>query len=164
MKKKYSHDVLVGVFVIFGFACLGYITVRFGEVAVFERDTYALYAEFSSVSGLRAGNPVEMFGMEVGRVEGFHMDQERQVILAKLLIQEDITVYEDALASIETAGLIGDRYVDLHPGGALPALEEGGTILDTEPPVNISDIIGRFAFGGVQENGEARKNRIKIKE
>jgi phospholipid/cholesterol/gamma-HCH transport system substrate-binding protein len=149
--KKYTHELLVGIFVIFGLACLGYITVQFGNVSIFGKDTYRLHAEFSSVSGLQVGNVVEMLGMEVGKVEGFRMDQDQQVIAVELQIRKDIKIYGDAVASIETAGLIGDRFLNIDPGGALSPLKAGDTILDTQPPVNINDLIGRFAFGEVKE-------------
>ena len=77
--KKYTNETVVGIFVIVGLLCIGYMTVRLGNVSLFGDDTYSLYARFNSVSGLRTGNPVEMFGMDIGRVAGFKMDQEDQL-------------------------------------------------------------------------------------
>ena len=64
-----------------------------------------------------------MLGMEIGRVAGFTMDQENQVAVVELKLKRGINVYDDAIASIKTAGLIGDRYVSIDPGGAEDLLE-----------------------------------------
>ena len=74
--RKYSNETVVGIFVIVGLLCVGYMTVKLGDVSLFGDNTYSLYARFNSVSGLRAGNTIEMLGIEIGRVAGLKMDQE----------------------------------------------------------------------------------------
>lgn len=150
--KKYSNETIVGIFVILGLLCVGYMTVKLGNVSLFGDDTYPLYARFNSVTGLRVGNPVEMLGMEIGRVAGFRMDQENQVAVVELKIKTDIKVYDDAIASIKTAGLIGDKYVSIDAGGSDELLKPGDTITDTESPVDIGDLISKYAFGDVEKD------------
>jgi phospholipid/cholesterol/gamma-HCH transport system substrate-binding protein len=147
--KRYHHETVAGIFVLIGLLCVGYLTVKLGDVRVFDADTYPLCARFSSVSGLRVGNPVEMLGIEVGRVEGFRMDQENQVVLVELSIRKGIQVYDDAIASIKTAGLIGDKYISLDAGGAGEVLKPEGVIRDTQPPIDLTELIGKYAFGSV---------------
>ena len=147
--KKYTNETVVGIFVIVGLLCIGYMTVNLGNVSLFGDDTYALYARFNSVSGLRTGNPVEMLGLEIGRVAGFKMDQEDQVAEVELKIKKDIKIFDDAIASIKTAGLIGDKYVSIDAGGSDEVLKPGDTITDTESPVDIGDLISKYAFGDV---------------
>ena len=147
--KKYTNETVVGIFVIVGLLCIGYMTVNLGNVSLFGDDTYALYARFNSVSGLRTGNPVEMLGLEIGRVAGFKMDQEDQVAEVELRIKKDIKIFDDAIASIKTAGLIGDKYVSIDAGGSDEVLKPGDTITDTESPVDIGDLISKYAFGEV---------------
>lgn len=149
--KKYEKETVVGIFVVVGLLCLGYMTVKLGKVSLFGDETYSLYARFSSVSGLRVGNSVDMIGIEVGRVAGFTMDQKDLVVLAELKIRQDVKVYDDAIASIKTAGLIGDKYVQIDPGGGGDLLKPGGTITDTEAPVDIGDLISKYAFGDVKK-------------
>jgi phospholipid/cholesterol/gamma-HCH transport system substrate-binding protein len=79
--KKYSHETVVGIFVVLGLAVVGYMTVKLGNVTLLGDNTYSLYAEFNTVSGLRVGNPIEIFGMEVGQVGSFRMDQEDQFVV-----------------------------------------------------------------------------------
>jgi phospholipid/cholesterol/gamma-HCH transport system substrate-binding protein len=149
--KKYEKETVVGIFVVLGLLCLGYMTVNLGKVSLFGDETYSLYARFSSVSGLRVGNSVDMIGLEVGRVAGFTMDQKDLVVLAELKIRQDVKVYDDAIASIKTAGLIGDKYVQIDPGGGGDLLKPGGTITETEAPVDIGDLISKYAFGDVKK-------------
>ena len=149
--KKYSHETMVGIFVVIGLLCVGYLTVKLGNVSLFGDDSYIVYAKFNSVSGLRIDNPVEMVGIEVGRVAGFKMDQKDQLAIVEMKIKNGIKVYDDAIASIKTAGLIGDRYVSIDPGGGGDLLKAGGTITDTESPVDIGELIGKYAFGEVNK-------------
>lgn len=150
--KKYSNETVAGVFVLIGLVCIGYMAVKLGNVSLFGDDSYSLYARFNTVSGLRVGNPVEMLGLEIGRVAGFQMDQEKQVALVELKVQNGIEVYDDAIASIKTAGLIGDKYVSIDAGGAGDLLKPGATILDTESPVDIQELVSKYAFGDVEKD------------
>lgn len=148
--KKYRQETVAGMFVVIGLLCVAYLTVKLGNVSLMGDDTYTLYARFTSVSGLRVGNPVEMLGLEVGRVEKLTMDQKDLLAIAELRIKKGVNVYGDAIASIKTAGLIGDRYISLDPGGGADPLKPGGTITQTQPPVDVGDLIGKYAFGGVK--------------
>jgi len=149
--KKYKKETVVGIFVVVGLLCLGYMTVKLGKVSLFGDETYSLYARFSSVAGLRVGNSVDMIGLEVGRVAVFTRDHDDLVVLAELKIRKDVKVYDDAIASIKTAGLIGDKYVQIDPGGGGDLLKPGGTITETEAPVDIGDLISKYAFGDVKK-------------
>jgi len=149
--KKYSNETIAGIFVVIGLLCLGYMTVQLGNVSIFGDDSYTLYARFTSVSGLRVGNPVEMLGMEIGKVSSFKMDQEDQLAMVELKIKNGIDVYDDAIASIKTAGLIGDKYVSIDAGGGGYLLKQGDTIIETEAPADIGDLISKYAFGDVEK-------------
>jgi len=147
--KKYSKETIVGIFVVIGLACIGYMTVKLGNVGFFGDSMYSLYANFSTVTGLREGNPVNMLGLEIGRVEKFTMDQENQQILVQFKINKGIEIYDDAIASVKTEGLIGDKYVAVDPGGGGDLLANGDTITDTNSPTDIMDLISKYAFGDV---------------
>jgi phospholipid/cholesterol/gamma-HCH transport system substrate-binding protein len=92
-----------------------------------------------------------MYGIEIGRVEKLAMDQEKQMAMVELRIQKGVKIYDDAIASIRTEGLIGDRYVSIDPGGGGDVLKAGGTIIETQPPVDINELIGKYAFGDVKK-------------
>ncbi len=154
--RKFHYETVAGIFVLIGLVCVGYMSVKLGRVKLLGGDSYPLYARFSSVSGLRVGNPVEMLGIQVGEVAGFRLDQEKQMVMVEFKIAQGINVYEDAIASIKTSGLIGDRYVSLDAGGSGLILKPGGVITQTESPVDLSDLIGKYVFGDV---GKERKEK-----
>ncbi len=155
--KKNRYETVAGIFVLIGLVCVGYMTVKLGKVRLWGHDSYPLYARFNSVSGLRAGNPVEMLGIQIGEVANFRLDQEKQVVMVEFKINEGIKVYDDAIASIKTSGLIGDRYVSLDAGGGGLILKPGGVITQTESPPDLSDLIGKYAFGDIGKEGKEKK-------
>ena len=147
--KKYSKETVVGIFVVIGLFCIGYMTVKLGKVGFFGDNTYSLYAKFNTVTGLREGNPINMLGLQIGQVQKFSMDQENQVIKVEFKINKGIEIFDDAIASIKTEGLIGDKYVAIDPGGGGDLLADGGTITDTNSPTDIMDLVSKYAFGDV---------------
>ncbi len=149
--KKYSKETVVGFFVIIGLLCIGYMAVKLGNVAILGDSTYSLYGKFSSVTGLREGNLVNLLGLEIGRVHKFTLDQENQQVQVEFKINKGIEIFDDAIASIKTEGLIGDKYVSIDPGGAGDLLKGGDTIVDTNSPTDIMELISKYAFGDVKK-------------
>ena len=149
--KKYSIETAVGVFVLVGLICVGYMTVRLGKVSLFGEETYPLKARFASVSGLRVGSTVEVYGIEVGSVMHLGIDAEKQMGVVGMKINRGVKVYDDAVATIKSAGLIGDKYVNIDPGGAGVVLKPGGVITQTSAATDIEDLIGKYAFGDVKK-------------
>ena len=147
--KKYSMETTVGIFVVITLLCVAYLTLKLGDVSFLGDNSYSVFAKFTSVSGLKVGSPVEMLGMEIGRVAGFTMDQKDQVAVAELKVGNEVKTYDDAIASIKSAGLLGDKYVSIDAGGGGDLLEPGGTISETEPPVDFMELISKYAFGDV---------------
>ena len=143
--KKYSKETVVGIFVVIGLACIGYMTVKLGNVGFFGDSTYALFAKFNTVTGLRESNPVNMLGLEIGRVHKF----SNQVVQVEFRINKGIEIFDDAIASVKTEGLIGDKYVAIDPGGGGDLLANGDTITDTNSPTDIMDLVSKYAFGDV---------------
>ena len=149
--KKYAKETTVGIFLVFGLLCIGYMTVKLGHVSLLGDNTYSLFARFTTVSGLRAGSPVDMLGIQVGRVGRLTMDQKDQKAVVEIKIEKDIKVYDDAIASIKTEGLVGNMFLSIDPGGAGKLLGHGGTITETQPVVDLVDLIGKYAFGEVKK-------------
>jgi phospholipid/cholesterol/gamma-HCH transport system substrate-binding protein len=152
--NKHRVETTVGIFVVVGLFCIGYMAVKLGDVSIFGDDSYTLSARFSSVTGLKPGSSVEMLGIEVGKVDTLSLDQDRQLAMVELRIRNGVQVYDDAIASIKTSGLIGDKYVQIDPGGAGDLLGEGDGIIDTNSPLDIEALIGKFAFGSIGEDEE----------
>ncbi len=149
--KKYTIETIVGIFVVFGLICIGYMTVKLGNVSLLGDNSYPIIAKFTSVTGLRVGNPVDIFGIEVGRVDRIFMDQKNQQAVVEMKIKNGIKIYDDAIASVKTQGLIGDSYLSIDPGGAGEVLGPRGIIIETQAPVDLINLIGKYAFGDVKK-------------
>ena len=149
--KQSSVELGVGVFVLLGIICVGYLTIRLGEIEVLGDKTYMLNARFKSVTGLKAGAQVEIAGVQVGQVDSIALDPKDQVAMVRLKVKEAIVLSDDVIASVKTAGLLGDKYILLSPGGSDKILKPGDMIIETEPVLDIEGLIGKFAFGKVKE-------------
>ena len=149
--KKYSMESVVGIFVVIGLLCVGYMTIKLGKVSLFGDNYYSLYAAFSSVSGLRGDSSVEIDGIEVGRVARLRINQEKQMASVELKIRKGIKIYDDAIASVKTSGLIGDKFIKIDPGGGGDILKPGDTIRETSSPLDIEDLIGKYVFGDIKK-------------
>lgn len=149
--KKYAMETVVGLFVLVGLACVAYMAVKLGDVDLLGDGSYSLYAKFTTVSGLRPGSPVEMVGLRIGKIASMTIDQDDQMAVAELKIDQGIRIYDDAIASVKTSGLIGDKLIQVDAGGGGELLKPGDTITDTEAAVDIGELIGKYAFGSVNE-------------
>lgn len=157
--KKYSMETTVGIFMAICILCVAYLTLKLGDVSILGDNSYPLFAKFTSVSGLKVGSPVQMLGMQIGRVAGFTMDQKDQVAVVELRIGNGIKIYDDAMASIKTDGLLGDKYVKIDAGGGGGLLAPGGTISETEPPVDLMELISKYAFGDVEKQKSPKDDK-----
>ena len=147
--KKSSLELGVGIFVIIGLMCVGYLTVRLGNMQFFKDDHYFLNARFHSVTGLKTGANIEIAGVQVGQVDAISLDLEEKVAMVRLKLKKEVVLTDDVIASIKTMGLIGDKYIKLSPGGSDDILEPGDTIIETESALDVEEIISKYAFGDV---------------
>lgn len=145
--KKASLEIIVGLFVLIGLGCLIYLAVHLGEVEWFGGG-YRVVAEFYNISGLKVGAPVEVAGVEVGRVENIEVTKDNMARVV-LNLNRGVIVHEDAIASIRTKGIIGDKYVKLSPGATDGKIPPGGKIRDTESAVEWEELISKFVHGKV---------------
>lgn len=149
--QKYTMETTVGIFLVIGLLLIGFMTVNLGHVSFLSDNAYPLSASFTTVTGLRAGSPVYMLGIEVGKVGKLTMDQQSQKAAIEIRIQKGVKIYDDAIASIKTEGLIGDMYLSIEPGGAGALLPPGGVITETQPALDIAALISKYAFGEVKK-------------
>lgn len=150
MQRYTKIELSVGAFVIIGAVALAYLAFTLGGVS-WHRQRYELGARFSSAGELKTGAPVKVAGVAVGEVKrialvNFGAETE-------LLIDEGLKLPDDTIASIVSAGLLGDAYVTLSPGASERNLAAGGRIRQTEPQVSLADLISKYAFGSPLEDG-----------
>ena len=147
--NRAAVETAVGIFVAIGLICVGYLTIKLGKMDLLGSDHYDLYAHFQSVSGLKEGAFVEMAGVRVGKVESISLEKETQTALVKMKLQKDVTLSDDVIASVTTAGLIGDKYIKISPGGSETMLKPGEMITETESSVNLEELISKYIFGSL---------------
>lgn len=142
----------VGAFVLIGLLCVGYLTIKLGRMDLFSAAGFDVSARFDSASGLRAGADVELAGVPVGRVTAIRLDPDpmRSQAIVDIKLNQNLHLSDDSIASIKTSGLIGDKYISLSRGGSETEIKPGGTITETESPVDIETLISKYAFGGVK--------------
>ncbi len=147
--RKSSIEMSVGIFMLIGILCVGYLTIKLGRMELLGSDFYELKALFKSVNGVKPGTQIEIAGVPVGQVGSIQLDQKHDMALIWLKIKKGVVLTDDVIASVKTSGLIGDRYIKLTPGGSDKVLKPGDQITDTEPPVDIEDLISKYVFGSV---------------
>ena len=150
--KNRSIEFLVGSFVLLGLAAVLYLAIQVGSARFFGSDSYTVTASFSSASGVNPGSRVEIAGVRVGTVKDVVLNEFFDAIVT-LELSNSLELDEDTQASVKTAGLIGDRFIELHPGGGSP-MEPGFKIVDTESALDIESLIDRFLPGGIDERAE----------
>lgn len=159
MRQSRAVEIAVGVFVALGLAGLLMLALQAANIGAYlDDEAYRVEASFSSVAGLRERAPVTVAGVRVGRVAEIGFDQQNFEAVVTLRIDARYQLPEDTLASVYTAGLLGEKYISLAPGGAETNLGDGDKIQLTQPAVVLEELIGQFIFnrdggGGEQEPG-----------
>ena len=152
MQRNPVRDLLVGLFVIAGFAAIAYLSLSVGGFNYEGPGGLRLYAKFDEISGLKLRAPVVVAGVKVGQVTSISLDESHRA-RADMEVDHTLQLPADTTASIVTAGLLGDRYLNLKPGGEEELLKDGDEIAFTESAVVLENLIGKFIYG----SGESKK-------
>jgi len=152
MTKNNTLEMVVGLFILIGFAAFGYLALQLGEVPFLTAGkTYTLKAQFNNVAGVKKGASVQIAGVVVGEVSAVSLGDDAYAILS-LQIDNSVKVPKDSMASVKSQGIIGDKYIQLGLGGDEDVFQPGEMIVDTESSVDIESLISKFAFGSVKSN------------
>lgn len=148
--KKNTLEVSVGLFMVAGFMALVYLALNLGEVSLLSQgSTYVLHAEFDNVSGVKKGASVQISGVVVGEVSEIILNED-SIAKVSLRLDKELRIPLDSIASVKSQGIIGDKYIQISPGGDLETFEDLGVIVDTESAIDIESLISKFAFGSAQ--------------
>lgn len=145
--EKAKLEMTVGLFVLVGILCLGYLSIKLGKLELVGGDVYEVDAQFNTASGLKPGSTVEIAGVEVGRVRGITLNEDRAMV--KLAVNNTVKLYTDTIASIKTRGIIGEKFLALSPGGGGDPLKPGETIRDTESGLDLEELVSQYVHGKV---------------
>ncbi len=145
--EKTKLELIVGMFVLVGILCLGYLSIKLGKLELIGGNVYEVVAQFNSASGLKPGSAVEIAGVEVGRVRGITLKEDRAAVT--LAVNDGVKLYTDTIASIKTRGIIGEKFLALSPGGGGDPLKPGDTIRDTESGLDLEELVSQYVHGKV---------------
>ena len=140
--------MIVGVFLLAGFASFSWLAVKMGDLDLFKEESYNLSASFTSISGLKEGAALELAGVVVGKVTKIELNEEEFEATVYMDVRKTIQLSDDSIASIRTSGIIGDKFIKLTPGGSELFLEPGDMIEETEASISIEELISKYIFEG----------------
>ncbi|MCP4339968.1 MAG: outer membrane lipid asymmetry maintenance protein MlaD [Desulfobulbaceae bacterium] len=148
--KNNTLEMVVGLFMVIGFAAFVYLALQLGEVSFLsDSKTYLLKAEFDNVAGVKKGASVQVAGVEVGEVTVVELSEDEVAVLS-LKIDNSLEVPIDSMASVKSQGIIGDKYIQLSLGGEEELFKPGELLRETESSLDIESLISKFAFGSAK--------------
>jgi phospholipid/cholesterol/gamma-HCH transport system substrate-binding protein len=146
MQRHPIRDLFVGLFVLAGLAAIAYLSMSVGGLSYAGPGGLRVFGRFDELGGLKLRAPVVISGVKVGQVVGISLDEAMRAKV-ELEIDASIELPVDSSAGLVTAGLLGDRYVNLQPGGEEELLANGDEISFTESAVLLESLIGKLMYG-----------------
>ena len=156
MVKMRTMEIMVGAFMAAGFVALFFLAMQVSNLSsATDGDGYEIDARFDNIGGLKVRSAVTMAGVKIGRVTRIVFDDQTYEAIVTMLIDSDRnTIPDDTFAKIYTAGLLGEQYIGLDPGGSEDYLKDGGKISLTQSALVLEEIIGQVLFNKAEEGGE----------
>ncbi len=151
MSRSPVRDFVVGLFVLAGLAAIAYLSINVGGLSYNGPGGLTLYASFDQTGGLKPRAPVVISGVKVGQIAGIELGPDYRA-RATLDLDAKLALPTDTTASIQTAGLLGDRYVALQLGGEEKTLKSGDEISFTESAVILERLIGKLVHNAPGPN------------
>lgn len=161
MLQQRTVEITVGLFILAGIAALLVLALKVSNLGAFTGTVqgYHVIARFENVGGLKPRSPVTIAGVLVGRVESIGFDEASQQALVKLNISNEYKLSADTSASIFTAGLLGEQYLGLEPGGDERMLKDGDEIKLTQSALVLEQLIGQFIFNKAAEGTKSSPDK-----
>jgi len=157
MRPSRTIDLSTGLFVLLGFAAILFLVTQITNREFSLRsDSYRLTAQFENIGGLKAGAPVSMSGVTIGRVEsiGYDMDLFKAVATLRIDSRYD-QIPNDSDASILTAGLLGGQYIGITPGGSDEPFRDGDQVEFVQDAIVLENLISKYLFSQAGNRDEA---------
>ncbi len=146
-------EFLVGLFVIIGIVALFFLAMRVSGISgISPHNAYQISAHFDNIGGLKVRSPITMAGVKIGQVTKITYNLETYEAVVEMLIDKQYDkIPDDTFAKIVTAGLLGEQFISLDPGGSDTFYENNSQIEVTQSALVLEDIIGQFLFSKAQE-------------
>ena len=158
MHNTKTVEIIVGLFVALGLAALFMLAMKVSNLSTFSGDDgYVVTARFENIGGLKVRSPVTVAGVRIGRISNIGFDNTTYEAVVSMNISSDYnTLPTDTSASIFTAGLLGEQYVALEPGGDEKYLQQGGEVRLTQSAIVLEQVIGQFLYSQAEGGGEPK--------
>jgi phospholipid/cholesterol/gamma-HCH transport system substrate-binding protein len=155
MEQSKTVQIWVGVFVAIGIASLLVLAMKVSNISTLTNTQgYTLTLDFSNIGGLKVRSPVTMAGVVIGRVSQINLDKETYEAQVQIKVESQYNnLPEDTSANIYTAGLLGEQYISLEPGGSDVYLKNWGKIKLTQSAVVLEQLIGQFLVDKSSNSG-----------
>ena len=154
--QQSRHDVWVGLFVMVGAAALLFLALKAGNLLTLNFDTtYGVVARFDNIGGLKPRAAVKSAGVVVGRVDAIAFNDKTFQADVTLQLQQGFLFPKDSSAKILTAGLLGEQYIGIEPGGNEKNLAAGDVITSTQSAVVLENLISKFLFNKASDGAPA---------
>jgi phospholipid/cholesterol/gamma-HCH transport system substrate-binding protein len=157
MHRK-TIDVWVGLFVLLGLAALVFLALKAGNMSTLSfSKTYAVTGKFDNIGGLKPQAPVKSAGVVVGRVGDIRFDDKSFQALVTLDMDAGHKFPKDSSLKILTAGLLGEQYIGIVPGGDTNNLATGDRITSTQSAAVLEDLINQFIYSKAADGKDTSK-------
>lgn len=156
MQKTRSLEIMVGFFIVLGFAAALFMALQAANLGSFSfgHKTYAVTADFDNIGGLKARAAVKSAGVVVGRVRSIVFDPETFQARVTMDMDAKYPFPDDSSAKILTSGLLGEQYVGIEAGADDKNLEEGSVIRRTQSAVVLENLISQFLYSKAEDGGK----------
>jgi phospholipid/cholesterol/gamma-HCH transport system substrate-binding protein len=160
-----TMELGTGLFVLLGFAALGFLTTQLpGSGLQLRRaaDAYTVKARFDDIGGLKVGAPVTMAGVRIGSVQDIGFDGNDYKAVVYLAIDRKFArIPDDSDAGIQTSGLLGANYVGVTAGGSSTFLHAGSEIALTQSALVLENLINKFFASSADKKDSGNGNNAK---
>jgi phospholipid/cholesterol/gamma-HCH transport system substrate-binding protein len=147
-------EIAVGFFVLIGFLAFVFLAIKVSGLSLqYDKgEQYKIYANFTNISGLSPRAKVTIAGVTIGRVQTIEIDKLTYKAKVLMLVDHDINFLPiDTIASIQTAGVLGEKYISLSLGGEEDMLKDGDSITDTQSALVLEELVGKFLSGAASK-------------
>ncbi|MFY9260846.1 MAG: outer membrane lipid asymmetry maintenance protein MlaD [Gallionella sp.] len=150
--ERTTLDLWVGIFVMAGIAALVMLAMKVGNLSTYNvAETYQVTAYFDNIGGLKPKASIKSAGVLVGRVTDISLDTTSYKAKVTMSLDKRYVFPKDTFANINTAGLLGEQYIGLSPGGDTENLAAGSEIKKTQSAMVLEDLIGKFIYSKAEE-------------
>jgi phospholipid/cholesterol/gamma-HCH transport system substrate-binding protein len=150
MAQRQSFQIGTGLFIVLGFAALGYLATQTTSLANYRQgDSYQIHGRFTNIGQLKLRAPVKVAGVRIGTVSAIELEPDKLDALVTLSLDKRFDkIPDDSAAAVFTSGLLGDQYVAIQPGGSPDMFKNGDEVVLTQSSMQLEELIGKYLVGG----------------